>query len=82
MITISPTYLFRWKTLTFVGLCASFWNFFLRKNSSQITYANHMTMTTSGADFVMAWLLWDKWKCEDNIGYKHDKQTSYPPDVR
>ncbi len=34
--------------LTFVGLCAVFWSIFLRKNSPQITKANHMTMTTSG----------------------------------
>ncbi len=32
----------------FVGLCVAFWSIFLRENSSQITYANHMTMTTSG----------------------------------
>ncbi len=33
---------------TFVGLYATFWSIFLRKNSSQITHANYMTMTTSG----------------------------------
>ncbi len=48
MINISPTYLFIWKKLTFVGLCEAFWSIFLRKISSQINHANHMTMTTSG----------------------------------
>ncbi len=48
MITISPTDLFIWKKLTFVGLCVAFWCIFLRNNSPQITYANHMTITTSG----------------------------------
>ncbi len=36
------------KKGTFVGLYAAFWSIFLRKNSPQITHANHMTMTTSG----------------------------------
>ncbi len=35
------------KKSTFVGLCTSFWSIVLRKNSSQITHANHMSMTTS-----------------------------------
>ncbi len=48
MITISPTYLFIWKKLTFVGLCVALWSIFLRKDSTQITHANYMTMTTSG----------------------------------
>ncbi len=34
--------------ITFVGICVAYWSTFLRKHSSQITHANHMTMTTSG----------------------------------
>ncbi len=48
MITISPTYFLYGKKLIFVGLCAAFSSIFLSNNSSQIIYANHMTMTTSG----------------------------------
>ncbi len=32
----------------FIGLCAAVLSIFMRKNSSQITHAIHMTMTTSG----------------------------------
>ncbi len=46
---ISPTYLFIWKKWTFVCLCVVSWSIFERKNSPQITHANHMTMTTSGS---------------------------------
>ncbi len=42
------TYLFIWKQWTFVVIYAAFWSIFLRKNSFQITYPNHMTMTTNG----------------------------------
>ncbi len=45
MITISLTYLFIWKKLTVVGLCAAFL-FSGEKNSPQIAHANHMTMIT------------------------------------
>ncbi len=31
-----------------MGFCVAFWSIFLRKNSTQITHENHMTMTTSG----------------------------------
>ncbi len=37
----------------FVGLCVAFLSIFLSNNSSQITYANHMTMTTSGQ--ILSW---------------------------
>ncbi len=33
MITISPTYLFIWKELTFVGLCVAFSSIFLIKKT-------------------------------------------------
>ncbi len=36
------------ENINFVGICAAFWGIFLRKISSQITCANHMTMTTGG----------------------------------
>ncbi len=36
------------KQWTFVSLCVAFWSIFLRKNSPQISHANHMAMTTSG----------------------------------
>ncbi len=63
MITISPTYLFIWKKLTFVGLCVAVWSIFWRKNSSQITHANHMTMTTS--EQIVSWP--DYRKAKDNV---------------
>ncbi len=43
---ILPLTCLYWKKRTFVGLCAAFWNIFLRKISSQITHTNHIT--TSG----------------------------------
>ncbi len=36
MVTISPTYLFIWNKLTFVGLCVAFWSIFARKNSPRL----------------------------------------------
>ncbi len=36
------------KNEHFVGFCAAFWSIFLKKHSSQITHANHMTITTIG----------------------------------
>ncbi len=66
MITISPTYLFIWKKLTFVGLCGAFWDIFLRKNSSQITHANHMTITTSG----QIWSWPDYCMTKENVNIK------------
>ncbi len=51
MITISPTYLFIWKKLTFVGLSATFWSIFLRKKLLPDYHANHITMITSGQIF-------------------------------
>ncbi len=53
MITISPTYLFILKKLTFVG------------NSFQITHAHHMTMTTSGQ--ISSWPDYNKTKENVNI---------------
>ncbi len=35
------------KKWSFVGLSEAFWSIFARKNSSHITHANHMTMTTT-----------------------------------
>ncbi len=66
MSTISPTYLFIWKKITFVGLCVAFWNIFLRKHSSQITHANHMTITTSGQ--IYSWP--DYRKTKENVNIK------------
>ncbi len=51
------------KKWTFVGLCAVFWSIFLRKNSSQITHANQMTMATSGQ--ILSWP--DYCKTKENV---------------
>ncbi len=51
------------KKWTFVGLCATFWSIFLRKNSTQITHANHMTMTTSRQ--ILSWS--DHCKTKENV---------------
>ncbi len=48
-----------------MGLCAAFWSIFLRKNSSKIIHANHMTMTTSGQ--ILPWPDYRKTKENVNI---------------
>ncbi len=52
--------------ITFVGLCADFWSIFMRKTSSQITHANHMTITTSGQ--IYSWT--DNHKTKENVNIK------------
>ncbi len=47
LITFSPTYLLILKIMNFCGSSAASWSIFTRKNSHQITHANHMIMTTS-----------------------------------
>ncbi len=54
------------KINTFVGLCTAFWSIFLRKNRSQITHANHMTMTTS--EQILSWP--DYHKTKENVNIK------------
>ncbi len=56
------TLLFIWKTFTFVGL----WSIFVRKKSSQITHANHMTITTSG----QIWSWPDYHNTKENVNIK------------
>ncbi len=51
------------KKWTFVGLCVVFWSIFLRKNSPQITHANHMTMSTIGQ--IYSWP--DYCKTKENV---------------
>ncbi len=63
MITIYPTYLFISNKWMFVGLCAALCSIFLKKNSSQITHVNHMTMTTSGQ--ILSWP--DYHKTKENV---------------
>ncbi len=48
---------------TFVCLCVAFWSIFLRKNSLQITPANHMTMSSSG----QIWSWPDYCKTKENV---------------
>ncbi len=58
MVTISPTYLFIWKKITFVGLCAAFWSIFLRiKLLSDHPCKSH-NHDHQWAVLVMAW----KWR--------------------
>ncbi len=52
---------------TFVGLCGAFWSIFFRKNSPQITHANHMTMTTNG--HILTWTDYHKTKVNVNITF-------------
>ncbi len=56
-----------WITIsaTFVDLCVTFWSIFLKNNSSQITHANHITMTTSRQ--IWAWRDYSKTKANVNI---------------
>ncbi len=54
------------ENITFVILCVAFWSIFLRKNSFQITHANHMTMITSG----QIWLWSDYHKTKENVNIK------------
>ncbi len=63
MMTISTTYLFIWKKLTFVGLRVAFWSIFLRKNFPTITHPNQMSMTTSG----QTWSWPDYSKTKENV---------------
>ncbi len=51
------------KTNFCAGLCAAFCSIFLRKNSPQITHANHMSMTTCGQ--FSSWL--DYCKTKENV---------------
>ncbi len=63
MITISATYLFIWKKISFVAVCAAVWSISLRKKPDQITHANYMTMSTSGQ--ILSWP--DYLKTKENV---------------
>ncbi len=52
---------------TFVCLCAAFRSIFLRKNSSQIIHANHITMTTCWQ--ILSWSDYRKTKENVNITF-------------
>ncbi len=65
MITIYPTCLYGKNELLWVSMWPS-GVFSWEKNSSQITHANHMNMTTSGQ--ILSWL--DYCKTKENVNIK------------
>ncbi len=56
MITISSTYLFIWKKLTFVGLYAAIWGIFLRKKLPPVYPCKLHDHDHQWVDLVMACL--------------------------
>ncbi len=54
MITISPTYLFKWKKIFFVGLCVALWSIFLRKILLPDYPCKSHDNDHQSADFIMA----------------------------
>ncbi len=65
-LPLIPTYSFIWKNEHSVGLCAAFWSIFLRNKLHPEYSCQTRDHDHQWADLVMAWLLWDKRKCEHN----------------